>query len=58
MKDFLDSFRQYPKDGKRCVLCGNKEVEEKDFVDVLSFKEFHISGMCQICQDCVFDDTE
>ncbi len=38
----------------KCPFC-SKEVSEKDFRDELSLKEFHISGLCQECQDDFFD---
>ncbi len=34
-----------------CVTCGG---EAKTFKDVLSQKEFGISGLCQKCQDATF----
>lgn len=34
-----------------CVMCGK---EAKQFKDVLSEKEYAISGICQICQDNIF----
>lgn len=37
-----------------CPFCG-KEVSEDDFTDELSRKEYHISGLCQECQDGFFD---
>ena len=36
-----------------CPLCGSS-VELDSFKDELSLKEFHISGMCQDCQDRMF----
>jgi len=36
-----------------CVMCGNI-VDENNFKDELSLKEFKISGMCQECQDKIF----
>ena len=36
-----------------CVTCGQK-VEK--FRNVLSLKEYGISGMCQDCQDSVFGE--
>lgn len=36
-----------------CVICGQKV---KRFRDVLSLKEYSISGMCQDCQDSVFGE--
>jgi hypothetical protein len=38
--------------GKICVTCG--ELAE-EFKDKLSEKEYKISGMCQKCQDSIFD---
>ena len=38
---------------KRCATCGNA-VLLTSFKDELSLKEFHISGMCQYCQDDFF----
>ena len=35
---------------KRCATCGNA-VLLTSFKDSLSLKEFHISAMCQYCQD-------
>lgn len=37
----------------KCATCG-KDVNENDFTDSLSRKEFNISGMCQACQNEVF----
>ena len=39
----------------KCILCGN---EIKEFRDQLSIREFVISGMCQKCQDSVFNDAD
>lgn len=38
---------------KVCVSC-NVDVELDSFRDELSLREFHISGLCQTCQDGVF----
>jgi hypothetical protein len=40
------------KEGK-CPFC-NKIVNASMFRDKLSYKEFRISGLCQICQDKTF----
>jgi hypothetical protein len=40
-----------------CPLCG-LTVEPKSFRDELSRKEYRISGMCQKCQDDVFQDPD
>ena len=37
----------------KCLFC-KKEVNFKDFRDLLSMKEFKISGICQECQDKTF----
>jgi len=38
---------------KTCPICASA-VTLDSFKDELSLKEFHISGMCQTCQDSVF----
>jgi len=40
-------------ESKKCVMCP-EEVDLDSFKDEISLKEFHISGMCQTCQDKVF----
>ena len=40
-----------------CPLC-KKEIWDTSFRDALSRKEYSISGMCQECQDGVFDDSD
>lgn len=37
-----------------CPICGQK-VNESDFRDELSKREYGISGMCQQCQDKIFN---
>ena len=37
-----------------CPFC-QKEVKDEDFRDELSRREFKISGLCQECQDGVFE---
>ena len=37
-----------------CPFCG-REVDVDDFRDELSVKEFIISGLCQNCQDSLFE---
>ena len=37
-----------------CVQCGNPALE---FEDKLSAKEYQISGLCQDCQDGVFEEN-
>lgn len=38
----------------RCSFCGNK-INFDDFTDKLSEKEFIISGLCQSCQNKIFN---
>ena len=38
---------------KTCATCGSG-VTRNSFRDELSLKEFHITGMCQKCQDKTF----
>ena len=40
-------------ESKKCVMCP-EEVDLDSFKDEISLKEFHISGMCQTCQDKFF----
>ena len=42
-------------DEGRCPLCKSYKVKYNDFKDSLSWKEFKISGMCQECQDKMFE---
>ena len=41
--------------GNVCVTCGG---EANEFRDDLSRREYSISGMCQACQNSVFDAPE
>lgn len=38
----------------KCPFC-KKEINIRDFRDLLSAKEYKISGLCQKCQDDTFD---
>ena len=38
----------------KCPFC-EKKVNEAEFKDELSKKEFKISGLCQACQDKTFN---
>lgn len=40
-----------------CPICG-EPINEEDFRDDLSRKEYRISGMCQSCQDGFFTEDE
>lgn len=39
---------------RKCPFC-NKNINENDFKDKLSRKEYEISGICQECQDDFFE---
>ena len=43
---------------KVCVSCGAENITEDSFRDSVSLREFHISGLCQDCQDNVFGTGE
>ena len=45
------------KSRNECPRCGIN-VNQDEFVDELSKKEFKISGTCQKCQDELFTDEE
>lgn len=59
MNEFIMSLCGFGKemqdvrDGK-CPSC-KKDINEEDFKDHLSRKEYKISGMCQECQDDFFE---
>lgn len=40
---------------QKCTFCGQ---DAKEFKDDISEKEYHISGLCQECQDDVFGKGE
>lgn len=60
INDFINSFTRGAFGRERtqsikediCTVCGEPAIE---FDDELSRKEYTISGMCQRCQDEVFD---
>ena len=39
----------------QCITCG-EDIVEDSFKDDLSKDEYSISGMCQLCQDGIFDE--
>lgn len=41
----------------QCVMCG-AACPQNSFRDEISRKEYAISGMCQQCQDKIFDKDE
>ena len=44
--------------GGQCVKCGFPHNLRSDFRDALSHKEYGISGLCQGCQDRIFETEE
>lgn len=56
-KEIVKKF--FPEEIKKveqglCPTCG-KKIKMEDFKDKLSVAEYKISGMCQECQDKVFE---
>lgn len=50
-------MRYNPLEDSDCVTCGSHiRGGSKAWKDVLSMREYSISGMCQKCQDSVFDE--
>jgi hypothetical protein len=41
-----------------CVSCGGENITENSFREDVSLHEFHISGLCQVCQDKIFGFEE
>lgn len=41
----------------KCPTC-KQSINVKKFRNDLSWKEYGISGMCQLCQDKVFEEAE
>ena len=37
-----------------CISCQTTNITEQSFRDEISLREFHISGLCQTCQDKIF----
>lgn len=42
----------------KCPTCAREFDPDAEFVDDLSRREYRISGMCQECQDSVFNQDE
>lgn len=61
MNELTRRLAKNPIENKRCAAkpfgCG-KPVDVKEFKDVLSAKEYYISGLCQTCQDSVFNTED
>lgn len=53
LKTIFDVDREQDINKNQCVFC-KKQFNKTEFRDLLSLKEFKISGLCQECQDKVF----
>jgi len=58
LQEFID--KMFPEEAQRirerkCPFCGKPIPPGTEFKDELSKREFEISGMCQACQDDIFD---
>jgi len=53
-KVFGKTTKEAQKD-KLCVCC-HKPVKPSGFKDMASIREYGITGLCQTCQDGVFED--
>ena len=51
----LNEYYECRQEG-RCPFC-RQEVEFTDFYDIISMKEYAISGLCQLCQDTIFEKS-
>ena len=47
----------WERDDLKCSYCGD-EVNHCSFRDLPSRKEYRLSGLCQECQDLVFERSE
>ena len=50
--------REYAISEGICVICEAKDIEISSFTDDVSVREYQISGMCQVCQDTIWDTIE
>jgi hypothetical protein len=54
LNNIFDIDREGSITNNECVSCKKPIVE---FKDVISLKEYTISGLCQLCQDEVFNSS-
>jgi len=61
METFLSGISKalfgHARDEGVCVTCGSERVQENQFRDALSLREYQISRMCQDCQDQIFTES-
>lgn len=55
LSDLMGRDRGATIRSNKCMTCGG---DANDFKDALSVKEYGISGMCQRCQDSVFESAD
>lgn len=55
-EDLAMMFFGRSRNEMKCVSCGSEKINEGDFRDEQSRKEFAISHFCQRCQDDVFGE--
>ena len=53
--EFLDEEHLVMFSPLYCMWCG-KKVKLSDFNEIVSVREFKISGLCSFCQDKMFDE--
>jgi len=59
--NLVDAFKKFEdnRDNGKCPFCNERlEGVRGEFKDDLSWKEYLISGLCQSCQDKMFEDEE
>ena len=56
MKKFAPKYLKKIENGQ-CPFC-EKPINENEFTDELSKKEYKISGLCQSCQDKVLNTIQ
>jgi len=52
LSELLGVHREESIKAEACVMC---PAEDLEFRDEISTKEYTISGMCQACQDSIFN---
>lgn len=58
IEDMMESIAGRKREAGHCVFENDGKEHNLEFRDLLSRKEFSISGMCQTCQDAVFGVEE
>ncbi len=59
LEAFLEALNGIsPKQAVQTGICAVCKEEANEFTDALSVAEYAISGLCQRCQDEIFDEPE